>query len=263
MKTFSYDFNYDEITIIPISDTHIGSAEFSEHRLREVVDYIVDHEKTYCILAGDILDMCIPDSVASADIYNSTSPAVALGLACKIFEKISSKILMVCDGNHEARQIKHSFISPLMQLCVFLKIEEKYAPNGAYLFLNLTQRKGVTRTYTMYIAHGSANSSKVGGKLSKLADYSNAIDADVYVVGHSHLPATFKQDYLKPSETTKSLKQFTRMYVNLCAYLVSGGYGERKGYIPATIAQPKIILRLRRRQSKNREQIEKEMYCIV
>jgi len=263
MKVFNYNFDVDKITLIPISDTHIGSAEFSESRLKETIDEIKNDKDTYCLLNGDILDMCIPDSVAKGEIYDAISPAVALGIACKLFEPIKDKILMVDEGNHEARQTKMTGISPLMQFCVYLGLEDKYTPNGAYLFLNLKLKNNTNRTFKVYVIHGSSNSAKVGGKINKLSDYASMIEADIYIVGHSHLPATFKQDYLQPNETKKTIYQATRLFVNLNSYMFFGGYGEKKGYVPSSIAQPKILLGVRRKQKNNKEHIEQEMNCIL
>lgn len=265
MITFSYNLDCKEIILVPISDTHIGSPQFQEHCLKEVIDFIKDTPNAYCVLNGDIVDMCLPDSVGSADIYDQISPDVAVSMACLLFNPIKDKILCVTEGNHEYRQTKLTMISPLMQFCTYLGIPDKFSPNGAYLFLRLKQRSQTTKVFRVYITHGVSNSSVVGGKIKKLCDYANMIDADCYIVGHSHLPATLKQDYIMANSEAKRLFTTTRLFVNSCAYLSSmGGYGERKGYVPATISQPKIYLRLKRiYKDKGTDNIVKDMVCTI
>lgn len=273
MKSLKYTFEdiKKEVILLPISDCHIGASNWNEHKLRETIDYIKDTENAFAILNGDILDMCIPDSVASADTMNdeTLSPATALGLACKLFEPIKDKILLVTEGNHEYRQTKMTSISPLMQFCTFLNITDRYIPDGAVIFIRFRQRgsknvNGNFRTFSIYVTHGTSNSSAVGGKIKKLQDLANIVDCDCYIVGHTHLPACFKQNYFRTSVEKCAVMEETRLFVNSSAYLNYGGYGQRKGYTPSTISQPKIYLQLVRKNSGKKLDItRKEMNCIL
>lgn len=268
IKALKYTFEVEkELILVPISDCHIGASNWSEHKLRETIDYVNDTPNAYCILNGDILDMCIPDSVASADTMNedTLSPAVALGLACKLFEPIKDKILLITEGNHEYRQTKLTSISPLMQFSTYLGIANRYIPNGAVLFIKFKQRDSMYRTFSVYVTHGTSNSSVVGGKIKKLQDLAQIIDADCYIVGHSHLPACFKQNYFKTIAENTSVIETTRLFVNSSAYLTYDGYGQKKGYVPSAIAQPKIYLQLIRKANhhKSRDTIVKELNCIL
>lgn len=267
IQSLKYSFDFKEIILVPIADCHIG-ANINLSKLIETINFVKETKNAYAILNGDILDMCIPDSVSSAETMNdeTLSPATALALACEYFKPIKDKILLVTEGNHENRQTKLTAISPLVQLCTFLEIPDKYVPEGAVLFIKLKQRGDTTntgRTFSVYVTHGTSNSSVTSGKIKKLQDLSNIIDVDCYIVAHSHLPACFKLDYYRVNPEKNSVLQATRLFVNTTAYLRYGGYGQRKAYVPSAISQPKIYLQLKRNQTRVKDSISKEMNCII
>lgn len=265
IQSIKYNLDLPEVVIVPISDTHIGASNFSEAKLKETIEEIKKHKNYYVILNGDILDMCIPDSVASYDLMNDNtlSPTTALVLACDLFKPIRDRILLVTEGNHEYRQTKITSISPLMQFCTKLDIADRYRPNGSVLFIRLLQRANTKRVFSIYVTHGSSNSSVVGGKIKKLQDMSQIIDADVYIVGHSHLPACFKQDFFRTNAERCLVVSSTKLFVNSSAYLYYDGYGQRKNYVPQAIAQPKILLQLKRIQNKVNDNTIKQMSCLL
>ena len=126
-------------------------------------------------------------------------------------------------------------------------IENRYSPDTALLFLRFG-RDGSNRNhnrqilYTIYLTHGSGDGRKEGGKIQRLADYSQIVDADIYVCGHTHLPASFKTGFARPSAANSSITYCTKLYVNSAAKLNYGGYGDTGGFKPSCTDTPIILL---------------------
>jgi hypothetical protein len=128
-----------------------------------------------------------------------------------------------------------------------LGIEDKYSPDTALLFLRFG-RDGNNRNhnrqilYTIYLTHGSGGGRKEGGKIQRLADYAQIVDADIYICGHTHLPASFKTGFARPSAANSSITYCTKLYVNSAAKLNYGGYGDTGGFKPPCTDTPIILL---------------------
>lgn len=66
---------------------------------------------------------------------------------------------------------------------------------------------------------------------------------DIYVCGHTHSPAVFKDCFFRANASTRSAEPVERLFVNTAAALdYGGGYGVRMGYQPASKAAPVIYL---------------------
>lgn len=51
-----HKFPREDITIIPISDVHLGSEECMEDEFVSFINTIASQENTYLILGGDLID---------------------------------------------------------------------------------------------------------------------------------------------------------------------------------------------------------------
>ena len=89
------------------------------------------------------------------------------------------------------------------------------------------------------------------GKANALEDMSMIIDADVYLVSHSHLPLVMKKSFLDVIIEIEKVTQVDKLFVNSNAFLKYGGYAENYGYHPTSTQYPKIILDGIKRDSKN------------
>ena len=96
--------------------------------------------------------------------------------------------------------------------------------------------------YTIYLTHGSGGGRKEGGKIQRLVDYANIVDADIYICGHTHLPASVKTGFARPSAANNSITYCSKLFVNAAAKLQYGGYGDISGYKVPCIDTPRIIL---------------------
>ena len=240
MKAIKVDLSeeFREIEIIPVGDYHWSSPQSDHEKIKTDIEYIRTHDNVFCVLNGDLMDCAIASSVG--DTYGaSLSPMDELAVCTELFEPIAHKILCVTQGNHENRHYKTNGIDLTEIMCRQIGIQDRYAPTAALLFIrfgrlnsNQHNRKVL---YTAYVSHGSGGGKKEGGKIQRLVDLSLIVDADIYICGHTHLPATLKDGFARPNCANSSITYGTRLYVNTSAKLNYGGYGETGGFkVPCT-----------------------------
>ena len=115
-----------------------------------------------------------------------------------------------------------------------------------YFFLFCKRIGDVAKAvHTIYNTHLSGSAGTVGGKANRVlkAGVNGGILADVVVGSHVHEPMTFKEDIIVPNANKFVLNQQTVTYVITSAHLRDGGYAQRGGMKPSTIAVPKILLK--------------------
>ena len=79
-----------------------------------------------------------------------------------------------------------------------------------------------------------------GGKINNLSDLASIVDADCYVCGHIHLPASFKKCYYRTDTQNSSVQKVTKLFVSTASALEYGGYGDVQGYAPSANDYPYI-----------------------
>ena len=247
MKPIKIDLSVElkEIEIIPVADYHWADPNSDHDKIAEDLAYIRSRDNCFCILNGDLMDCAIASSIG--DTYGATAtPMDELRECVKLFQPIAEKILCVVPGNHERRHYKTNGIDLTELMCRQLGIEDRYSSTAALLFLRFgeqnTHGHGRKVPYTIYVSHGNGGGRKEGGKIQRLVDLSTIVDADCYVVGHTHLPALVKDSFARPNMGNSSITYGTRLYINTSAKLNSGGYGEVGGFKPACTDTPIIHL---------------------
>lgn len=247
LKAIRADLSKDlkEIEVLALADWHWADPQSDHDRIRADIEYIAAHDNVHCILNGDLLNCAIRS--AMSDCYAEITPMEELRACVELFEPIAEKILCVVPGNHEARHYRTNGIDITELMCRQLGIEDRYSPTAALLFVRLG-RLGSDQhcrkvAYTIHVSHGSGGGRKEGGKIQRLADMATIVDADIYVVGHSHLPALFKDRFARPNMANSSITYGTRLYVNTSSKLeYSGGYGETMGLKVPCLDTPVIHL---------------------
>lgn len=246
MKTIRCDLPYAErIEIHPMSDLHIGDAHYDHKSIMARIEHIKNTPNAYCILDGDLMDTAIAASVG--DTYGaSIQPMEQLKTCVNIFEPIKDKILAVLPGNHEHRIYKSDGLDITQIMCSQLGLQGKYSSTTALLFVrfgkNKENRHGRPQLYTIYVTHGSGGGRKEGGKVNRLADLACIVDADIYVMGHTHLPVIMKESFYRVSGSNSSVALVDKLFVNTAASLDYDGYGDAQGYKPASKCSPVVYL---------------------
>ena len=247
MKAIRADLSadYKSIELLVLADYHYADPHSDHDAIRKDIDYVNSHENAYCVLAGDLLDCALKSSLG--DAYTNLSPMEELTAMMDLVQPIAHKILAIVGGNHEARHYKTNGVDMTRLLAKQLGIEGKYSPDTALVFLRVGSDRDHARRhrpilYTIYLTHGSGGGRKEGGKIQRLADYCQIVDADLYIAGHTHLPASFKTGFARPSAANNSITYCTKLFVNSAAKLQYGGYGDTGGFKPPCIDTPHILL---------------------
>lgn len=231
MKVLRYVLEKENPLIIPISDTHIGDELFDRKSLEWYLE-----KADYLILNGDIMNTATKQSVS---FQYGSNPQMDLDLAVEIFKPHAHKILAVTEGNHEHRVAKEVGISLTAYFCDKLGILDKFAGTSAYLFLNVGKQK---TNYKIFATHGYGGGRSTGAKANRLAGLSDSIDADIYIISHTHQPLVFQQNYWRANLRKYKLNQVTQWFINTGAFLLYGGYAERFNFKPSTISTPYFTL---------------------
>lgn len=235
-----------EIEILAVADYHWADPNSDHDRIRKDIKYIEEHDNVFCVLNGDLMDCAIASSIG--DTYSATlTPMDELRVCVEMFKPIAHKILCVVPGNHEMRHYRTNGVDMTMLMCQQLGIEDRYSPTTALVFIRFGEMqdgKSHRRkaAYTMYVSHGNGGGRKEGGKIQRLVDLSTIVDADIYLCGHTHLPAVLKDGFARPCMANSSITYGTRLYVNTSAKLNYGGYGDAGGFKPPCLDTPIIKL---------------------
>lgn len=237
--------DYKSIELLVLADYHYADPHSDHDAIRKDIDYVNSHENVYCVLAGDLLDCALKSSLG--DAYVNLSPMEELTAMMDLLQPIAHKVLAIVGGNHEARHYRTNGVDMTRLLCRQLGIEHLYSPDTELIFLRFGKGSAGRSharpiLYTIYLTHGSGGGRKEGGKIQRLADYAQIVDADCYICGHTHLPASFKTGFARPSAANNSITYCTKLFVNCAAKLQYGGYGDTGGFKPPCIDTPHILL---------------------
>ncbi len=243
MKGFVHELDCHDrpIEVVPIADLHIGDPASKETVIKSLIDGVANNENRYAILVGDLMNTAIAGS--KSDFYNEAiKPSEQLQRCYELLSPIKDKVLGVVSGNHEERIGKSVGVDMTQVLATELGIPDLYSDTSALIFLRFGLRKDKKRpmNYSIYVNHGHGGGRKPGGKINGLADFGSIIDADCFIIGHTHLPASYKDQsfHVIPQSGTAVLKE--RLFVNTASALGYTGYGNRNGYQPASNSYPII-----------------------
>lgn len=251
-RTIEGDFK--ELVLYPIADTHWADPCSNHKRIMEDIAFIRDTPNVFCVLNGDLMNCAIKSAIS--DCYGDTlSPMAELAKCVEIFAPIAPKVICVVPGNHEERHYRTNGIDITRLFCQQLGIEDRYSPTTALVFLRFGKEAAGKHhhrpiLYTLYVTHGNGGGRKDGGKLQRLADLATIVDADIYIAGHTHLGMGFKKGFVRPSAANNSLTYGQHLFVNTCASLDYGGYGDRGGFDPPCLDRPLIYLNGTRKEMR-------------
>ena len=258
MKAIRADLPQDleTVELLIIADYHYADPHSDHDAIKRDLEYLKTHNNAYCVLAGDLLDCALKSSLG--DVYVNLSPMEELSTMMDLLEPIKDKIVGIVGGNHESRHYKTNGVDMTRLIAKQLGIEDKYSTDTALIFLRFGRTDNHTHhhrpiLYTIYLTHGTGGGRKEGGKIQRLVDLSAIVDADIFVMGHTHLPASLKTAFARPSPANSSITYCTKLFVNAAAKLDYGGYGDIGGYKVAAKDTPRIIL----------SGTKKEMYALV
>lgn len=232
-----------DVTIIPISDVHLGAAECMEKEFIEFVDKIRQSEHTYVTLGGDLLNNATKSSVSN--IYDEVyRPSTAKRMMANILEPIRDRILCAVGGNHERRSSKDVDDDITYDIMAKLDIENLYRENVAFLKLMLGNtlsksghvNNGAYRpTYCIAVTHGSGGGVLTGAGVNRNERWGYALDnVDALIVGHTHKPYTTQPGKVYVDLHNNQVKVRPFKVISSTSWLGYGGYAAQKMLLPST-----------------------------
>lgn len=238
MKIIKRDLGKDikKLTIIPISDVHIGDKTANLKAFKEVLERIKNEPDTYTILNGDLCNIALKNS--KSDVYEGLSPMEEVLQIINFLEPIKDKILVMSNGNHEQRITNDTNIDILYLVAKQLRIEQTYSPSWWYLYLSFGDNKekgdGRKLLYTLSGYHGSGSAQTTGAKSNKVKKMSQVVLADIYLMSHVHEPIQTKGIIFTPDYQHRSIVRKEMYYCISNAFVeYEGSYAERMGLIPS------------------------------
>lgn len=231
------DTTIDKLTIIPISDVHIGDKTANIKAFKEVLERIKNEPNTYTILNGDLCNVALKNS--KSDVYSDElTPMEQVIQIINFLEPIKDKILVMSNGNHEDRITKDTSIDILYLVAKQLRIEQVYSPSWWYLYLSFgnNKAKGDKRPmlYTLTGYHGAGSSQTIGAKANKVKKMSQVVLADCYIMSHVHEPINTKGIIFIPDYQHKSIVKKDMYYCISNAFVeYENSYAEKMGLIPS------------------------------
>lgn len=247
------EFSNDDITIYPISDLHVGSAEFIEEAWYRFKKQLLSEPNSYITINGDMMNNATRSSVSNVFEEKMRPSEQKRWLANQLMD-IRDKILCVVSGNHERRSEKEADDNPLYDVCCKLDIEDLFRSNAAFLKLQFGNKEsnGLTNpTYTGCVIHGTGGGILTGSAVNRNERFGMMIDGiDFLTVGHVHKGAITKPKklFIDKFNNKVSYKQF--VVVGSSAWTDYGGYALQKMLLPASNDVQKMVL------SGNRKKIE-------
>ena len=239
MKVIKRDLGkeVEKITIIPISDVHIGDKTANLKAFKEILERIKNEPNTYAILNGDLCNIALKNS--KSDVYSDElTPMQQVLQIINFLEPIKNKILVMSNGNHEQRITNDTNIDILHLVAKQLQIEQVYSNSWWYLYLSFGNNKiknddrKILYTITGY--HGSGSAQTTGAKANKVKKMSQVVLSDCYIMSHVHEPITTKSVIFVPDYQHRTIVKKEMYYCISNAFVeYENSYAERMGLIPS------------------------------
>lgn len=241
----------DKLTIIPISDVHLGDKTCNIKLFKDTLERIKNEPNTFTILNGDLCNIALKTS--KSDVYeDEITPMQQVVELISYLEPIKDKILVISNGNHEERIKKDTSIDILWLVAKQLGIEECYAPSWWYLYLTFGMcNKHRPMTYTITGYHGSGNGITSGGKINRVKKMGQVVVADCYIMSHVHEPINTKGIIFTPDYQHKSIVKREMYYCISNSFVeYQDSYAERIGMIPSNTGINEININGKKKEIK-------------
>ena len=222
----------EAITIIPLSDLHVGHPQARLKALETVIQRIKEDPQCYTVLIGDLAETATKES--KGDTYTTWYPQKEVEWLIEHFRPIKDKILGVVPGNHEWRIWRQDGTDIVKLFSLALDLPKGcYAQDSLIVKVNVGERaNGKPIPYLLYLHHGSGG-GKTTGKWQRARELSSLVDnADVYCTGHVHDPAIFPSVRRWVDTRNGKLIEATRWNVINASWIPDAEYGERFGLPP-------------------------------
>ena len=235
-----------DITIVPIADVHLGSADCMEQEFIKFIKYVAETPNVYLAILGDLLDNGIKSSVSNT--YKQVMfPSQAKREMINILKPVSERILVMVPGNHELRSQKEVDCNIVYDMACELGIENRYRENMAFVKIQLGKDGGHNiagrdrPTYTLVCLHGSGG-GMTGAGVNRAEKFGNISGADALILGHTHKPYTTQPGQIVIDVRNNIVTVKPYKVISATSWLRYGDYAARKMMMPSTHCIQTLVL---------------------
>lgn len=245
-----------DITIVPISDVHLGSPGCMEQKFMEFLETVKNTPNLYLTLGGDLIDNGTRSSVTN--VFRATMfPSEQKKMMAKLLEPVRDRILCFVPGNHERRN-RDVDDDPVYDIAAKLDLETLYRENIAFLKIQLGVQEyenGVKTTayqrptYCLVLVHGAGGGILTGAAVNRGERFGYVIDGmDALIVGHTHKPYTTQPGKIQidPRNNQVTMKPFK--VICATSWLEYGGYAARGMMLPSSHCLQTLTLRGKKKE---------------
>jgi hypothetical protein len=265
------DWTRDQtLRVVPISDAHVGAGACDENRLVRCVESVRSDPAARWLGLGDYCDFInrsdprySPSSLASWVTVADTGDLARAqrDRFLSITKPIADKCLVLVEGNHETAIARHYVRSIYSEIVTGVR-EAAGWPDTHKLALGYTgwlrlvfrrakddaDRRGGTSRIDIKLHHGHGGGKLAGGKALNLERMLWTNDADLLMVGHTHISG-WQQSAVEELDAHGHIRHRTRYGVHCGTFLRSTHpdgaptYSEIAGYLPLTVGGVEVILK--------------------
>lgn len=244
----------EDITIIPISDVHLGASECNQKAWEKFCKDLLRQPNTYIIILGDMINNATKSSVSN--VYAETiRPFEQKRLMVEQLAPIKDRILSIIGGNHERRSYQDTDQDIMYDIAAKLDIEDRYREDMAFVKIKIGDNKNChgsdNPSYTIACAHGAGSSIYTSAAATRAERFGMAIDgADMLVVGHIHKPLNVPVAKIAIDQTRNkaSIKQFRLVVAT--SWLDYSEYAARKLMTPTAFMLQEVKLNGKKKEIK-------------
>ena len=240
-----------DLTIIPISDVHLGAAEHMEKEWASFCENVLSDPGVRIILVGDLINNATRNSVSN--VFEETMrPREQKKMMTQMLMPLRDRILASVSGNHERRSLKDADDDPSYDIMCKLDLEHLYRENIAFIKIQMGKARAdglANPTYTLVATHGAGGGIYTGAAVNRNERFGYVIDGmDCLIVGHTHKPFVTQPSKIKinPYNNTVSMRPFK--VVSTTSWLNFGGYAAQKMLLPSSHAVQTITLTGKRKE---------------
>ena len=244
-----------QVLLMPVGDVHAYSPHWPEKRFQDHIKWGMD-QGAYFIGMGEYLDFTSASQRAILSGLRGSQKSMIDDMVKKQVEKLFKLIefskdrwLGLLEGDHYHQY--QNGITVDQHLCQLLNCPFLGTSTLMNIRLRLPgeQHKGVD--VTIFAHHGTGGGRKQGSHLHRVEDLITMIEADIYLMGHSHSKANAPLDRLYRTtdgylyHKTKLIARtggFLRGYSGMVpqkltcpAEMSRGGYVEEAAYVPSAL----------------------------
>jgi UDP-2,3-diacylglucosamine pyrophosphatase LpxH len=237
-KVIQRDLGKEPITIIPITDAHLGCKSCNIEKFARMLELINNTPNCYTVLLGDLAETATKTSVGLGVYEEDFNIPEQLKMLHNMLTPLAKKgkILGALTGNHEMRVAYAVKLNPMEVVAEQLGIP--YLGYQGYISLKVGNQ-----VYHLMVHHGASGGATPTGKLNGMRSLSKVAHADIYLSGHTHGRAYDHDVLYFINDETGLVEPRLRHYLVCGSFLEYwGGYAEMKLLAPATTGA--VMLRL-------------------